>query len=294
MKILLINIDSKIPNLALKKIEKYHRDKGAEIIWNNPLFRDIVDKIYVSCVFKKNKPQTAEWENRAEIGGSGYSLEKTLPPEIEEIKPRINLGFTTRGCIRHCNFCIVPEKEGGVRIVGDLMDLWDGKNRDIVILDNNILALPEHFRLVCKQARENKLRVDFNQGLDHRLLTLEIIHELKTIRHNELRFAFDRLSYLPSVERAINLLQSANINRCTWYVLAGYDTTYREDLERVEYLKIRGQNAFIQRYETCYADKKYIALARWVNQHHIFQKMTFEQFLKLSPNKHYQEAVNVP
>jgi len=294
MKILLINIDSKIPNLALKKIEKYHRDKGAEIIWNNPLFRDIVDKIYVSCVFKKNKPQTAEWENRAEIGGSGYSLEKTLPPEIEEIKPRINLGFTTRGCIRHCNFCIVPEKEGGVRIVGDLMDLWDGKNRDIVILDNNILALPEHFRLVCKQARENKLRVDFNQGLDHRLLTLEIIHELKTIRHNELRFAFDRLSYLPSVERAINLLQSANINRCTWYVLAGYDTTYREDLERVEYLKIRGQNAFIQRYETCYADKKYIALARWVNQHHIFQKMTFEQFLELSQNKRYQEAVNVP
>ena len=74
MKILLIDIDSKIPNLALKKIEKYDRDRGDEIIWDNPLFRDIADKVYVSCVFKKNKPRTVEWEGRAEIGGSGYSL----------------------------------------------------------------------------------------------------------------------------------------------------------------------------------------------------------------------------
>ena len=294
MKILLINIDSKIPNWALKKIEKYHRDKSDEIIWNNPLFRDIVDKVYVSCVFKKNKPQTAEWENRAEIGGSGHFLEKNLSPEIEAVKPRINLGFTTRGCIRHCDFCIVPKKEGEIRVVGDLLDLWDGKSRDIIILDNNILALPWHFRLVCKQARENKLRLDFNQGLDHRLLTHDIVSELKTIRHNDFRFAFDRLSYLPTVERAINLLQDAKINRCTWYVLVGYDTTYQEDLKRVKYLKIRGQNAFIQRYETCYAEKKYIVLAQWVNQHHIFQKMTFKQFLELPKNKCYREATNGP
>ena len=54
MRILLIDIDSKIPNLALMKIEKYHHDKGDEIIWNNPLFMDIADNVFVSCVFKKN------------------------------------------------------------------------------------------------------------------------------------------------------------------------------------------------------------------------------------------------
>ena len=55
MRILFIDIDSKIPNFALKKIEKYHLDKGDEIIWNNELFKNSVDKIYVSCVFDWNK-----------------------------------------------------------------------------------------------------------------------------------------------------------------------------------------------------------------------------------------------
>ena len=51
-KILLINIDSKkIPNLALKKIEKYHLDRGDEVMWDMPLFAHLSDKIYVSCIF---------------------------------------------------------------------------------------------------------------------------------------------------------------------------------------------------------------------------------------------------
>ena len=108
MKILIINIDSKkIPNLALKKIEKYHLDKGDEVMWDMPLFAHLSDKIYVSCVFEKNKKQCETWGTRAEIGGSGYDINSKLPEEIENIKPRINLGFTSRGCIRNCKFCIV-------------------------------------------------------------------------------------------------------------------------------------------------------------------------------------------
>ena len=219
MRILFIDIDSKIPNFALKKIEKYHLDKGDEIIWNNELFKNSVDKIYVSCVFDWNKSKCKEWEGKAEIGGSGYSLEKVLPPEIEEVKPRINLGFTSRGCIRKCLFCIVPQKEGKIRPVGDLLDLWDGKSKDVIVLDNNILALPDHFKLICRQARENKIKVDFNQGLDCRLLTEDVVKELKSIRHPEFRFAFDDPALLPIVDKAISLLQKYNINRCTWYVL---------------------------------------------------------------------------
>ena len=59
MKVLIIDIDSRIPNLALKKIEKYYLDKGDEVIWNLPLAKDIVDKIYVRCVFTKNKDKCA-------------------------------------------------------------------------------------------------------------------------------------------------------------------------------------------------------------------------------------------
>ena len=156
MKVLIIDIDSRIPNLALKKIEKYYLDKGDEVLWNIPLAKDIVDKVYVSCVFTKNKNKCNFWEGMGDIGGSGYSLEINLPLEIEAVKPRINYGFTTRGCIRNCKFCIVPKKEGKIRIEGELLDLWDGYSKKVIVMDNNILALPTHFEMVCRQARENK------------------------------------------------------------------------------------------------------------------------------------------
>ena len=145
MKILLINIDSTKPNLALKKIEKYHKDKGDEIVWDFPLMAAWADKIYVSAIYTWSKDKCGEWEGRAEIGGSGYDLKKTLPPEIENVRPRINMGFTTRGCVRRCPFCIVSEKEGGIRAVGDIYDIWDGRSKEVELLDNNILALPDHF-----------------------------------------------------------------------------------------------------------------------------------------------------
>lgn len=281
MDILLIDIDSKIPNLALKKIEAYHINKGDNIIWNMPLMRHTVDKIFVSCIFTKNKAEAEEWaEYGAEIGGTGYDLHKKLPEEIENTPCRINWGFTTRGCIRKCSFCFVPEKEGYIHIVGDIYDVWDGKSKDIVLMDNNILALPDHFNYVCGQIKKEKLRVDFNQGLDHRLLTDEICLTLKSIRHIGYKFAFDNINNYRSVEKAIKLLQKHSINRCTWFVLCGYDTTFEQDLERIMFLRERNQNAYVMRYETCYAEKIYIELARWVNQHHIFRGYTWEQFSK--------------
>ncbi|GAH92586.1 unnamed protein product, partial [marine sediment metagenome] len=85
----------------------------------------------------------------------------TLRPEIEEMKPKINIGFTTRGCIRKCPFCIVPEKEGKIRVVGDIYDFWDREGTELIILDNNILALPEHFKMICTQLKQENLKVDF-------------------------------------------------------------------------------------------------------------------------------------
>lgn len=280
MNILIIDIDSKIQNYALAKIDKYHHDKGDDVTWNMPLMRWDADKIYVSCVFTKNKHLCDEWvgQDNVMIGGSGYSLSIELPDEIEAVKPRINMGFTTRGCIRNCSFCIVPKKEGMVHAVGDLLDLWDGEARDVVLMDNNILAMPNHFKMICQQARDNKLRLDFNQGLDHRLLADDICKELKSISHVEYKFSFDSPKMYGSVGKALDILRRNGIKQSTWFILVGYDTTFDEDVARLDYLKENGQSAFVQRYETCYHEKKYIQMARWANQHHIFKGMTFEQF----------------
>jgi hypothetical protein len=287
MRVLLINIDSTIPNLALKKIEKYHLDKGDDVVWDFQLERNHVDKIYVSCVFTKNKDECKQWESDAVIGGSGYSLETCLPTEIDNVKPRINYGFTTRGCIRKCEFCIVPQKEGKIRAVGDILDLWDNKSKCVTVMDNNILALPSHFEYICGQARKNKIKIDFNQGLDHRLLTPEIVDIMNTISHTEYRFAFDAPSSITTVERAMSLLREKGINRCNWYVLVGFNTTPTEDLFRLNYLRDNGQRAYVQRYETHYNEPFYVGLARWVNQPHLFVGMTWQQFLDY-PRKDHQ------
>lgn len=288
-KILIINIDSKIANLALKKIEKYHLARGDEVIWNFPLARNQVDKIYVSCIFDWNKKQCEEWVGDAEIGGSGWDYAKKLPPEIDSVKPRINYGFTTRGCVRNCKFCIVPKKEGWIKPEGDIYDLWDGQSKSITLLDNNILALPEHFELICSQLKKEKLIVDFNQGLDHRLLNQDTVDLLKSIRHKEYRFAFDHPTSKPTVEKTIKLLKKNGINRCSWYVLVGFDTTIEEDLERLNYLRAENQVAYVQRYSK---DDIYIPIARWANQHHIYRGMTWEQFLAYPANKRYRGMFN--
>lgn len=282
MKILLINIDQKFPNLALEKIALcYKRD---EVIWDMPIYASQCDKIYVSCIFSWNKYLCKEWEGKAEIGGSGYDLTKKLPDNIESLKPHINWGFTTRGCIRKCGFCIVPKKEGRIRVVGDLYDLWDGKSKDIILLDNNILGMPEHFKLICEQARKEKIRLDFNQGLDHRLLTDDICKCLKTTKHVKYRFSFDSPAMENNVKKALDMLQMHKINNSMWYVLVGFDTTFEQDLQRLNFLRSRNQNAYVQRYNKT-TNKECMAMAEWANQGHVFFGMTWSQYLSHPRNK---------
>jgi len=277
MKIALVNIDSvRIPNLALAKINKFHVDNKDEIV-----DIEFADKVYVSCVFVINKDKCTPYEQdaRCVIGGSGYDIDIKLPEEIEDINPHINLGFTSRGCIRNCKFCIVPRKEGRIRATNDLMDLWDGKSKNITLLDNNLLALPDHFKLICKQARENKIKVDFNQGLDCRLLTDDMVKDLKEIKPSNLHFAWDDLKYEKDVVKAIDLLQKHGINRCTWLVLTGFNTTFKQDLYRANYLKSRNQVAYIMRYNNS-KRKELVPLSRWVNNRSWFRAVTWEYFVE--------------
>ena len=256
VRILLINIDSKIPNLALEKLRVYHKVQNDEVSLIKdtssflPLFVHNYDKIYVSCVFDYNKHLCKKWEGIAEIGGSGYNLKKRLPPEVEQIKPKMNFGFTTRGCIRNCYFCIVPKKEGKIRIVGDVYDLWDGKAKDVLIMDNNILAAPEHFFKISEQLKKEKLTVDFNQGLDHRLLTNRICRELLSLSHKGfIRFAFDHISYKESVLKALKMLKKNGMKtrQTRWYIYVGVKDTSDNVLERINILRDEGQFVFLMR-----------------------------------------------
>jgi len=265
MKILLVDVDSKIPNVALQKLQFYYEQQGDKVccIRDKSLlpFVDVYDKIYVSCVFDYNKHRCKKWEGIAEIGGSGYSVTKKLPPEIEKVKPRRNIGFTTRGCVRNCSWCIVQQKEGKIRVTGDIYDIWDGKAKTITLLDNNILGLPKQFFKLSRQIKKEKLKVDFNSGFDHRLLTDELWKEMITLQYwadwggttkgsiAKIRLAFDHISYKKSVRRALKIMQRHGLRnwQTRWYIYVGTDDTVKTVLDRINILRDAEQLVFVMR-----------------------------------------------
>ena len=150
-KILLIDLDhTKFPNLALMKLSAYHKAKGDSVSLNFAL--GYYDKVYASCVFPKNKKNLANYPfKNMEIGGSGIDLKKKLPKEIDSMQPDYSLynidygiGFITRGCIRNCPFCIVPQKEGKLKPNRNPLQIINPKSNKVKFLDNNFLAYSKH------------------------------------------------------------------------------------------------------------------------------------------------------
>ena len=242
------------PNTALMRISTYHKDRGDVVGWDV----DDPDKIYISAVFDWNRNKVLGLERtfqaiypRAEIdvGGSGMSLTKTLPREMDRLMPDYSLypdidysvGSTTRGCIRRCEFCIVREKEGAFAVVQHPEEFHNTAFKNIVFQDNNILASKPWFHKVCEWVAENNLKVDFNQALDARLFdegVAETLAELRPI--NSWRIAYDGLEYGDDVLRTINLMRDAGIhtrNSVLVYVYCDGDHDFDSTLKRCEDIK---------------------------------------------------------
>lgn len=294
MKICIIDIDSKIVNFALAKVEMYHKLRNDEIIWNSDVFLPYADKIYVSCIFTTNRPQTKFYEGYgALIGGTGYDVNITLPEEIDVLKPKINYGFTTRGCIRNCSFCFVPQKEGKVHVVGDIYDIWDGKSKTITLMDNNITALEEHFIHILRQAQKENISIDFNQGIDFRLLNENMIQEMRKTKLVEIRLALDHKNLINSFRDKLKLLRKYYPKHpFIVYVFAEEKngTDWDDTMQRLEFLKESGCRPYLMRHESIKAQKKWITLSRWVNQHAIFMAMTYDQWIKYNNARNQDEV----
>ena len=226
------------PNLALMKLSAYHRAKGDEIFFNFPLAQ--ADRLYISCVFTWNvKKAYGLLPNVAIMGGSGFSFHSQLPPEIEHIMPdyslygiNFSMGFTSRGCPRHCPWCIVPEKEGDIKPWASIYEFWYRRHQKIVLLDNNLLASP-NWRTTMDDLIAEGLEVDFNQGLDIRRVNDEVAYYLERVGTKKLRFAFDDIGYESLVRKGIELLIKQGIpsRKLSFYVLVGFNNDYKEAIE---------------------------------------------------------------
>jgi hypothetical protein len=243
------------------------------------------DFIHVSIIFKANKemfdylresyPDTA-----IDIGGSGYDLHKELPPEIEACPPdyspyprnRSSIGFSSRGCVRSCSFCVVPEKEGFFRRTQHPREWYNPQYKKITFLDNNILVDKKWFFEITDWCMEKKLEVWFTQGLDIRLLDLNVakrLLEMKTFKM--ISFAWDSLDYEPAVFRGIKILREAGFSdndlranvQFYVYVDNNSDAEYDSGVYRCRELKKLKCNAFVMYNIENKRPRRIIDLQRW-------------------------------
>ena len=243
-------MDSTIANVALMKVSAWYKSQGHEVGFNIP----DPDLIYCSIIFDWNRHKADGlrfiYPNaKINIGGSGYDLNARLPDYIEAMPPDYTIydgldydvGFTSRGCVRNCYFCVVPKKEGSFTITEHPSKFHDPKHKKIMLLDNNILANKKWFFEVTDWIIQEGLKVDFNQGLDVRLMDADIARRLKELKPiRSWRFAYDSKAYTNDVVRAISLLKDAGVdvrNRTIWYVYVNDDNQFNDALDRCELLR---------------------------------------------------------
>ena len=289
MRVGLINVDSKIPNLALMKISAYYKAKGHDVHFYSE-FADY-DLIYASKVFSYT-PDFDNYSDNVVKGGTGYTFNNTvLPDDIEHTCPDYSLypcidysmGFITRGCIRTCNFCIVPKKEGYIRPNADIDEFTRHKN--LVCLDNNVLA--SDFGLTqIEKIISRKIKVDFNQGLDARIITdnpdiAKLLSRVKWLK--PLRMAMDNIGEADAVIKATELLRKYKTTPMRYFVYLLVKENIADAYKRAGICRKYDLNPFAQPYLSqalSYKDisKEQINFCKWVNVKIFFKNVDFYNF----------------
>lgn len=293
MNIGLIDVDghSSFPNFALMRTSAYFKANGHQVEWAQP--QKHYDEIWASKVFTFTPD--VDWgvynADKINKGGSGYDIKKRLPEEIEKstlmdysIYPdcEYSLQFFSRGCIRHCPFCLVRDKEGYICPVDPVELNPDGKW--IEILDNNFFANPK-WRDAADYLYDKKQKVNLH-GVDIRIMDDEQAKCLNTLKHKGcIHIAWDlpKMDLRPQLETAIKHIKPSKL-RC--YVLIGYNSTFEQDLFRVRTLKSLGIMPFVQPYRD-FENKRIPTqyekdFARWANN--LFFVKTHD-FLEFEPRK---------
>ena len=267
-----MDVDSRLPNLALMKLSRHFKEQGRRVILaRHEAFVRGVEAVYASGVFSRPVTQKRMVKLRKYygdalvVGGSGIDLEKRLPAAIEKLPADYSLypelgdraiGFLTRGCPFHCPFCVVPIKEGLPRQVADLEELLPDGRRKLLLLDDNILAHPRAGDFLEEMAARN-LQVNFNQTLDIRLLDEEKVRLLKRIHCSNLRFTRRVIHFslndnrnLEEVRRQYAMFAFTRRDNVEFVCMYGFDTTLAEDVERFRFLRsLPGAYVFVQEYQ---------------------------------------------
>lgn len=209
------------------------------------------DILHVSIPFTWNLAGVYErlmqrefWWETALVGGPAVNL---MPEYFNDLSDFVKVGHTfpgvlqrvnpsatrtTVGCPNRCKFCAIPKIDRDFKELDDWPDLP-------VICDNNLLACSlKHFDEVIRRLKNWDVP-DFNQGIDHRLLTDYHAGKLRQLNRPKIRLACDHKSHLKSWFKSICILRDAGIPK-SWihtYALVGFNTDPGECWTRCEFIK---------------------------------------------------------
>ena len=308
-RIRLTHLDGKLPNLALMRLAHWHRFQGDDVILARTPSPSLFEppayhRVYASAIFSWSAPSVRKLLHAfpsAIIGGtgSGQPLDETVEavigvPEYEHydysIYPdyRWSIGFTQRGCRLNCGFCIVPKKEGRPKTVNTIHDIWrPGTERNVVLLDNDFFGQPEEdWKARTGELAEGRFKVNFNQGINIRLITPQAARVLASLRYYDHKFrrrrlytAWDNLKQESVFFRGLELLQEAGIppKHIMVYMLIGYRPG--ETMDDILYRFHRLNNTGCLPYPMVYdnSNQTLKAFQRWViRRYHQF--IPWEQY----------------
>lgn len=299
MKVGLIDVDGKLPNLALMKISNFYKSNGCnvEFVQSGKNY----DKIFASAIFDRSYGNCLKlrdyYGDKIEIGGTGWDKKKELPEEINKMKPDYNLytvediaskikgistkehkkkkaqeivdagmGFTSRGCVNSCGFCAVPIKEGKFRQDAEIKDLINPRSNVLILHDNNLTADP-----LCidklHEIRDRNLIIDINQGCDIRLMTDEKAQALTEVKHlRSIHYSWDLMKFEDQILEGIAILtKHIKTYNHMCYMLVGFNTSFEEDMYRFRKLNELGIRPYVMRYNEKKDDERLNKFARWVD-----------------------------
>ena len=201
-------------------------------------------------------------------------------------------GYASRGCIRKCHFCGVPKLEGMQRDSMSISALVHGiskqygEKRDLILMDNNVTASSRYKDIIAeirdlgfgqgatlkRNGREIRRRVDFNQGVDARILCRDkmYLREMSTICISPLRIAFDHLGLKKVYRKAVHYASEFGITQLSNYMLYNFYDTPQDLYERLrinidlnEELNVRIWS-FPMRYQPVYLKDRSHVGEKWI------------------------------
>lgn len=285
MNVLLVEPEyyTRYPPLSLLKISSVHNSQHDKVLFHRGTHpaQETPSKVYITSLFTyawKPVHEAAEYYRnlypKADIILGGIyatlmpehaklaaidKLYEGLYPEAETSKPDyslisgwdVNILFVTRGCIRKCPFCAVPRIEGKMRESnGNIQDRVNTNFKKIILWDNNVLAAP-NWPNIALELKELNFQVDFNQGLDIRLMKPEIINSLAGLNLKPIRMAYDTPREKAALRRTIPALEAVGFERRQMivYTLYNFTDTPEDFLQRVVDLLSWGVVSYPMRYE---------------------------------------------